>query len=62
MITPLWASRTQVTKLDGNGLPKYIKRGDKGHIQTSKINHDLLLVNIEDPMKTTMEIGQRNKL
>jgi hypothetical protein len=50
-----------VAKHDGNGFPEYIERGDKGGIQMSKINHDLLLVKIEDSMKTTMKIGQRNK-
>jgi hypothetical protein len=50
-----------VAILDGNALPKCIKKGDKGGIQMSKINRDLLLVNIEDPTETTMEIGQRNK-
>jgi hypothetical protein len=40
---------------------KYLERGNKGGTKTSKIIGDLLLVTIEDQMKTTIEINQRNK-
>jgi hypothetical protein len=42
-------------------LPKYIKRGSERGIEINKINGNLLLVDIEDPIKATMEIGQRSK-
>jgi hypothetical protein len=42
-------------------LPKYIKRRSERGIEISKINGKLLLVDIDDLVKTTMEIGQRGK-
>jgi hypothetical protein len=42
-------------------LPKYIKRHSERGIEISKINGKLLLVDIEDLVKATMEIGQRGK-
>jgi hypothetical protein len=42
-------------------LQKYIKRGSEKGIDINKINGNLLLVDIEDPIKATMEIGQRGK-
>jgi hypothetical protein len=42
-------------------LPKYIKRGSERGIEISKINGNLLLVDIDVSMKATMEIVQRGK-
>ncbi len=50
-----------MAKYDDNGLPKYIKRGSERGIEINKINSNLLLVDIEDPIKAIMEIGQRSK-
>jgi hypothetical protein len=42
-------------------LPKYIKRGSERGIESSKIDGNFLVVDIEDPVKATMEISQRGK-
>jgi hypothetical protein len=47
-----------VAKLDDNNFPKYIERESK---EVSKIDGDLLIIEVEDLMKATMEIGQRGK-
>jgi hypothetical protein len=52
-----WISRT----LDGDNLSKYIERGDKRDIEIMKIGDNLLSIDIENPTKGKMEIGQRCK-
>jgi hypothetical protein len=47
-----------VAKLDDNDLPKYIERGSK---EIGEIDGDLLIIEVEDLMKATMEIGRRGK-
>jgi hypothetical protein len=47
-----------VAKLDDNKLPKYIEKGSE---EIGEIDGHLLIIEVEDLMKATMEIDQRGK-
>jgi len=42
-------------------LPKYIKSGNKGGTNISGFIGNLLLINVGNPTKAMMKIGQRGK-